>query len=126
MSKDMKLNVISVFCFFLLIGCADITKTGSKVKFIEEQGGPLAIQEKADKLEGQFGCKFIGYVDAKTSLFPGSYSIHENEVHTALRNKAGKMGANLVIANFYKKPAQGIGLVCPEGFLKSDFVFSDY
>lgn len=122
----MKLKVI-YFCplFVLLTACADITKKGSKVKFIEEQGGALAIQEKADKLEERFGCKFIGYVDAQTSLFPGSYSIHENEIHTALRNKAGKMGANLIIANFYKKPAQGVGLYCPDEFLKSDFVFTE-
>lgn len=110
---------------FFLNGCADITKSGSKVKFIEHNGGALEIQELADKVSAQYNCKFIGYVDAKTALFPGSYSVHENEIHTALRNRAAKMGANLVISNFYRKPAQGVGLLCPPEFLNSDLVFSE-
>lgn len=110
---------------FILVGCADITKSGSKVKFIEHDGGAFEIQDKADKISAQYGCKFVGYVDAKTSPFPGSYSVHENEVHTALRNKAAKMGANVVISNFYRKPAQGVGLLCPQEFLNSELIFTE-
>lgn len=117
----MKILIVLLF----LGGCADITKSGSKVKFVEHNGGALEIQETADRISAQYGCKFIGYVDAKTALFPGSYSVHENEIHTALRNKAGKMGANVVVSNFYRKPAQGVGLLCPPAFLNSDLVFTE-
>lgn len=113
------------FLIFLTIACADITKSGKKVKFIENSGRALDIQEQADRISGQYGCKFIGYIDAKTAMFPGSYSVHENEVHTALRNGAGKIGANVVIANFYRKPAQGVGLLCPQEFLNSELIFAE-
>lgn len=99
---------------FFLCACANLTQSGAKVRYVEHNGSPLEIQDTADKMIGKNNCTFIGYVDAETALFPGSYSIHENEVHTALRNRAAKMGANVVIANFYKKPAQGVGLLCPE------------
>lgn len=109
----------------LAISCADITKSGSKVKFIEHEGRALEIQELADRISAKHGCKFMGYIDAKTAMFPGSYSVHENEVHTALRNGAGKIGANVVIANFYRKPAQGVGLLCPQEFLSSELIFTN-
>lgn len=103
--------------FIVLLGfvysCADLTPDGSHVKIVEQDGELIDVQATADKLSAKHNCEFIGFVDAKTSLFPGSYSIHDNEVHTALRNRAAKMGANVVIANFYRKPAQGIGLKCP-------------
>lgn len=121
----MKFLAITIFGFLFLVGCADISKSGKKVRFIEQDGNALAIQDKADRISAQYGCKFIGYVDAKTSLFPGSYSVHENEVHTALRNKAAKMGANVVISNFYRKPAQGVGLLCPQEFLNSELIFTE-
>jgi hypothetical protein len=110
---------------FVFSGCADITKSGNKVKFIEQDGGALEIQEKADRISAQYNCKFVGYVDAKTALFPGSYSVHENEIHTALRNRAARMGANVVISNFYRKPAQGVGLLCPADFLNSELIFTE-
>lgn len=94
--------------------CADLTTSGAKVKFVESEGDLSQIQEIADKMAAEKNCTFMGYIDAKTSVFPGSYSIHENEIHSALRNRAAKVGANLVIANFYKKPAQGAILKCPE------------
>lgn len=102
------------FLLITLVSCANLTKEGAKVRFVEHEGSALEIQETADKMIGKHDCRFIGYVDAKTSLFPGSYSVHENEIHSALRNRAAKIGANVVIANFYKKPAQGVGLFCPE------------
>lgn len=73
--------------------------------------------EYAEKIAHQHDCEFIGFVEAKTSYFPGSYSIHENELHSALRNRAAKMGANVVVANFYAKPANGVGLLCPESYV---------
>ena len=102
---------------FLIVSCANLTPSGSKVHFVESDGGALEVQNLADKIAAKNNCKFIGYVDADTALFPGSYSITDNEIHTALRNRAAKIGANLVIANFYRKPAQGVGLSCPEEFL---------
>lgn len=101
----------------LLASCADLTPAGSKVRFVESDGGALEIQNLADRIAAKNNCRFVGYVDAETSLFPGSYSNYDNEIHTALRNRAAKIGANLVIANFYRKPAQGVGLSCPETFL---------
>lgn len=103
-----------IFVFLLITGCADLTPSGAKVKFVETDGDLGQIQEIADKMAAEKDCTFMGYINAKTSLFPGSYSIHENEIHSALRNRAAKVGANLVIANFYKKPAQGAVLKCPE------------
>lgn len=97
----------------ILISCADLTTSGAKVRFVEEEGSLLEIQETADKMVAKNDCSFIGFIDADTALFPGSYSTHENEIHSALRNRAAKIGANVVIANFYRKPAQGIGLLCP-------------
>lgn len=97
-----------------LVACADITPQGSKVSVIETQGPAWQIQDLADKVAAQKNCKFIGYLDADTAAFPGSYSTHDNEIHSALKNRAAKVGANLVIADFYRKPAQGIGLLCPE------------
>lgn len=101
-----------------LFSCANLSKEGAKVRFLELEESPLVIQQTADKIVAKHNCSFIGYVDAETALFPGSYSLHENEVHSALRNRAAKLGANLVIANFYRKPAQGVGLSCPEEFLE--------
>lgn len=98
----------------LLSSCAHITPAGSRVKIVEQEGSLLEISETADKLVAKHNCSFVGFVDAKTSLFPGSYSLHDNEIHTALRNRAAKIGANVVVANFYRKPAQGIGLSCPD------------
>lgn len=116
MSKGMKLGIFVSSLFF--VSCADVTRPGRKVHFIEiEDGKAFQMQEKADKMVAHNGCRFVGWLDAKTSKFPGSYSIHENEIHAALRNRAAKLGANLVIANFYQKPAQGIGLDCPESVL---------
>lgn len=102
--------------FFLSVSCADLTTSGAKVKFVEHVGDLWEVQETADRMVAKNNCEFIGYVDAKTSIFPGSYSIHENEIHSALRNRAAKIGANVVVANFYKKPAQGIGLKCPSEY----------
>lgn len=110
MCKVMKFLAL----LLLSVSCADLTPSGRKVHFIEVNGSALEIQERADKIVAENDCRFIGYIDAKTSLFPGSYSVHENEIHAALRNRAAKVGANLVIANFYKKPAQGVGLLCSE------------
>lgn len=76
--------------------------------------------ELADKIAHQHDCKFIGFVDAKASHFPGSYSIHENEIHSALRNRAAKIGANVVVANFYEKPANGVGLLCPDEYVHAN------
>lgn len=103
-----------IILFALLYGCADLTPSGARVKFVESEGDLADIQEIADKMAAEKNCSFMGYVDAKTSVFPGSYSVHENEIHSALRNRAAKVGANVVIANFYKKPAQGAVLKCPE------------
>jgi hypothetical protein len=111
---QLTLKIISLFLF---VSCADLSESGSRVRFIEHNGGLAEIQDLADKLTAKNDCRFIGFVDSNTSLFPGSYSTHENEIHAALRNRAAKMGANLIIANFYRKPAQGIGMSCPEEFL---------
>lgn len=104
----------------LVISCANLTESGSKVRFIESDGGAFEMQEIADKLIAKDECKYLGFIDADTALFPGSYSIHDNEIHSALRNRAAKVGANLVIANFYQKPAQGIALLCPEEFFNKN------
>jgi hypothetical protein len=107
----------SIFLLLIISACADLTETGSKVQFVEVDGAAWQIQETADKMVAKHDCRFVGYVDAKTSVFPGSYSSHENEIHSALRNRAAKIGANVVVANFYKKPAQGVGLECPSEYL---------
>lgn len=96
-----------------LTGCANLTQSGAKVRFVESQGELADMMEVSDRMIAKSGCEFVGFVDAKTSLFPGSYSVHQNEIHAALRNRAAKLGADVVIANFYRKPAQGIGLKCP-------------
>lgn len=106
----MKLYLI----FLTLLSCADLTPSGAKVGFVQTNGGMVEVQEMADRMVAEKNCMFISYIEADTALFPGSYSVHENEIHSALRNRAAKIGANVVIANFYKKPAQGAGLKCPE------------
>jgi hypothetical protein len=106
--------------FILLSACANLTTSGAKVKYIEHEGNLLEIQETADKIAAKNGCRFLGYIDPDTSLFPGSYSLHENEIHSALRNRAAKIGGNLVIANFYQKPARGAVLNCPEVYLEQN------
>jgi hypothetical protein len=103
-----------IVVLIFLAGCANLTTSGAKVKFIENNGRAYEIQEMADKFAAKNECRFVGYVDADPSTFPGSYSLTENEIHAALRNRAAKMGANVVIANFYQKPAQGVGLLCPD------------
>lgn len=113
MSKGMKYLIL----LSLISSCANLTPPGSNVRFVEQEGHLYQIQETADKMVAKHDCKFVGFVDAKTSAFPGSYSTHENEVHSALRNRAAKMGANVVVANFYQKPAQGSALICPEEYL---------
>lgn len=109
--------IFKVVILFILSSCANLTPSGAKVHFVESDGGALEVQELADKIAAKNNCRFVGYVDAETALFPGSYSLHDNEIHTALRNRAAKIGANLVVANFYRKPAQGVGLLCPDNFL---------
>lgn len=104
--------------FLILISCADVTKPGKKVHFVESSKGAVDWQEKADFLEAKHNCEYIGFADAKTSYFPPSYSQQENEVHAALRNRAAKMGGNLVISNFYQKPAQGIVMNCPPDYFQ--------
>jgi hypothetical protein len=104
----------------ILTACANLTPPGSKVGFIETNGSGYEVMEYADRIAAEHSCDFIGYVDAKSSVFPGSYSVHENEVHSALRNRAAKMGVNVVVANFYEKPARGVGLLCPESFVSSN------
>jgi hypothetical protein len=84
------------------------------VRFIEMEGKPYELQAKADELVGKHGCAYLGFINADASYFPPSYSVHENEIHAALRNRAAKVNANLVIANFYQRPAQGIALKCDE------------
>lgn len=103
----------ALYVVLSLTACANLTKSGARVKFIEIDGELLEIQETAEKFAVKNNCEYVGFVDADPALFPGSYSLHENEIHSALRNRAAKMGANLVIANFYRKPAQGVGLKCP-------------
>lgn len=106
-----------LFLIIFTTSCADLTPSGSKVGYVESDGGALEVQELADRIAAKNNCKFIGYVDADAALFPGSYSLADNEIHTALRNRAAKMGANLVVANFYRRPAQGVGLLCPKDFV---------
>lgn len=88
--------------------------------FVETTGRGEAVMELAEKIAHKHDCKFIGFIDTKTSKFPGSYSIHENEIHSALRNQAAKIGANVVVANFYEKPANGVGLLCPEEYVHAN------
>lgn len=107
----------SLLSLWIVLSCANLTESGSKVTFIESNEGAFEMQEIADKLIAKEECKYLGFIDADTAHFPGSYSVHDNEIHSALRNRAAKVGANLVIANFYQKPAQGIVLLCPEEFL---------
>lgn len=121
--KNVARNTCRKFNFTLLllvVSCADLTKSGRQVRFIESNEGALEIQELADKLIAEKSCQYLGFIDSDTALFPGSYSIHDHEIHSALRNRAAKVGGNLVIANFYKKPAQGIALLCPEEFLNEN------
>lgn len=100
----------------LFVACADVTKPGKKVHFVESSEGAADWQEKADFLTAKHDCEYLGFADAKTSIFPPSYSLHENEIHAALRNRAAKMGGNVVIANFFQKPAQGIVMNCPSEY----------
>lgn len=99
--------------FFLLVSCADLTTSGARVSYVESQGSALEVLNQAEEIAAKKNCKFLGYLNADAALFPGSYSIQDNEIHTALRNRAAKTGANLVVANFYRRPARGIGLQCP-------------
>lgn len=103
---------------FFFISCADVTPQGARIHIIESQGSRLDYAASADKLVAKHDCQNLGFVDAKTSLFPPSYDVHENEIHAALRNRAAKMGANVLMANFYQKPATGIALLCSEEALK--------
>lgn len=103
-----------ILFLFAFVSCADLTKEGSKVRMIETTGAAWEIQAFAEKFAAKNNCTYIGFVDSNTSVFPGSYSVHDNEIHSALRNRAAKIGANLVVADFYKKPAQGVGLLCPD------------
>jgi hypothetical protein len=72
----------------------------------------------ADRVLSKYDCRFVGYISADAALFPGVYSLHQNEIHAALRNQGAKIGANVVVANFYERPAQGVGLICPEDFVR--------
>lgn len=101
-------------------GCADVTPSGKKVHFVESEKDLLDYEEKADFLTAKHGCEFVGIADAKASYFPPSYSTHENEIHAALRNRAAKMGGNLVISNFYRKPPQGVVMKCPETYFREE------
>lgn len=109
----MTVYFLQCLMIFLAFGCADLTTSGAKVKIVEVEGELVDVMETSDKMVAKNDCKFIAIIDAKTSLFPGSYSVHDNEIHSALRNRAAKIGANVVVANFYRKPAQGVGLQCP-------------
>jgi hypothetical protein len=100
--------------------CANLTPFGAKVGIIETEGSGFEVMDFADKISSKHSCQFVGYVDAKAALLPGSYSLHDNEIHTALRNRAAAIGANVVVANFYEKPARGVGLLCPETFVKGE------
>ena len=111
-------RVLLITFFLVLSSCADVTRPGKKVHFVESDKGAADWQDKADFLEAKHDCQYIGFADAKTSYFPPSYSQQENEVHAALRNRAAKMGGNLVISNFYQKPAQGIVMSCPQEYFK--------
>src|SRR5690606_19326259 len=116
--QDVKMKYLILI--LLLISCANLTESGAKVGFIETTGRGLEVMEFAEKISANHGCKFMGFIEARTSLFPPSYSIHQNEVHAALRNRAAKIGANVIVANFYEKPARGVGLLCPEEFVRSN------
>lgn len=113
----MKNALIFILCF-LIFACADVTKPGKKVHFVESSKGAWDWQEKADFLTAKHDCQYLGFADADTSYFPPSYSLHENEIHAALRNRTAKMGGNVVIANFYQKPAQGIVMNCPAEYFQ--------
>lgn len=104
----------------ILVSCANLTSGGAKVGFVETSGRGVEVMDYADKISARHGCRFIDYVTANASLFPGSYSVHENEIHSALRNRAAKIGANVIVANFYERPARGIGLLCPDDFVKGN------
>ena len=114
-AKNLSLTLV-----FILASCADVTPGGKKVHFVESEKDAVDYQEKADFLEAKHNCEFIGFTDAKTSIFPPSYSTHENEIHAALRNRAAKMGGNVVISNFYRKPVQGIVMNCPPEYFKEE------
>lgn len=114
----MKNLLVLLLCVLFLSACADVTSSGKKVHFIESDKEAVDFQEKADFLEAKHDCEFIGFTDPNTAHFPPSYSTYENEIHAALRNSAAKMGGNVVIANFYKKPAQGIVMNCPEEYFQ--------
>lgn len=111
--KTMLLGLI------FLVSCADVTPAGKRIHIVETEGTLGDAQVIADKMIAKKDCEFVAYLDAKTSVFPGSYSVHENEIHAALRNRAAKVGANTIIANFYQKPAQGVGLLCPDSLFEN-------
>lgn len=98
-----------LFLLLIFLACAKVTKAGRRIYLIESSGTRLDFQNLGDKLEAKYGCKFLGYIDAKTPFFPPTAEHHENEVHAALRNEGARMGANVVIGNFYVKPATGLG-----------------
>lgn len=105
---------MSRLLFLIIISaCANITSEGGKISIVESTGSVLDFQKIADKLKDKHDCIDLGIIHAKTSLFPPSYSVRENEVHAALRNRTARVGGNLVIANFYIKPATGIAMKCP-------------
>jgi hypothetical protein len=103
--------------YFLFVSCANLTTSGARVSYVESPGTALEVMNLAEEIAAKNNCEFLGYVNADAALFPGSYSVQNNEIHAALRNRAAKMGANLVVANFYQKPPRGIGLQCPSTFV---------
>ncbi|MFP5387479.1 MAG: hypothetical protein ACLGHN_15480 [Bacteriovoracia bacterium] len=105
----------------LFLSCADLTTSGARVRYVESPGSALEVLTLAEEIASKNNCEFLGYINADAALFPGSYSLQDNEIHAALRNRAAKIGANLVVANFYRKPPRGIGLSCPLAFLSESY-----
>lgn len=107
-----------LFILMVLNSCANLTSSGADVSYIESNGDLLEFAAIAEKMVAKHDCLEVGIAHAKTAKFPPVYSLHDNEVHAALRNRAAKMGGNVVIANFMMRPARGIVMKCPDQYLK--------
>ncbi len=103
---------LSIIAIFLLASCADVSESGKHVFLVEIDGDIAQMRKIADKMIQKYGCEDLGFIHAKASYFPPVYSVHENEIHAALRNRGAHIGANVVVGNFYQRPATGVGLKC--------------
>lgn len=113
-----KFSRVTFLALIFIYSCADVSEAGKRVYLVEVDGNIADMRKTAEKMMAKYGCADLGFLHAQASYFPPSYSVHENEIHAALRNRGATVGANVVIGNFYQRPATGIGLKCDDEIMK--------